>query len=253
MVLAFAAALGLGYLVVGGESYGFPRYHVPLVPALALLAASGWESFRRLPVVAIGAGFLVYYLVVVGDPLLPAYTLSESVAIGDVTADEARRAVVITGAAWVLPGLGLLAVARRRLGVGTGLVVLSLASGLATTVHQLRADYTTHYLYGERGAAQARALLEERGPTDRLIVAPKDLAYGRLPCGRYLFAGRTLSRGHLRELLEQDALGLVVLRRGLLADASAAVSLDDPRVEQLLSSRMRRRRVGDFLFFEPLP
>ena len=53
MVLAFALALGLGYLLVGGESYGFPRYHVPLIPVLALLAASQWESLRRLPALAI--------------------------------------------------------------------------------------------------------------------------------------------------------------------------------------------------------
>jgi hypothetical protein len=251
LVAVVALGLALGYLLVGGESYGFPRYHVPLSPVLAVLAGSGGGLTLRRPAVVwlLGVGSLVYWLTL-GDPLLPAYTFSESLAAGDAGAAEATRGVVVTGLLWLLPGLALAAVPALGIGFRAALVTLALASGLATGVHQLRADYSTHYLYGERGTRQAAERLASLAPSARGVLAPKDVAFGSLPCGSYLFSSRTLSRGGLGPLLEEGSLDLIVLRRGHLADATLASTLGDPRVREILATRFRRERIGDFFFYE---
>lgn len=247
LVTLFTLLGGLGYLFVGGEAYGFPRYHVPLLPALAALAAAGLGRARSAAWL-LGGAVLAYCMLVVGDPLLPAYTFAEGVAIGDQPA-AAVGGVVLAGLLWLLPGVALAIAPRLGLELRSVVLALAVSSGVALTIAQLHAGYSTTYLYGERGLEAARARLAALAPPAGLILAPKDVAFSSLACGGYRFAGRTLSSGGLRPLLEQDALSLLVLRRGDLADASLSPALQDPRVREILAAGFRQERVADFLFY----
>ncbi len=250
LIVAFVMLGAIGYLFVGGEAFGFPRYHAPLLPAAAALAAAG--AGRLTPRAwAAGAVVLAYCVVFVGDPLLPAYTFAEAVAAGD-QAPSAITGVALRGALWLVPALALPLAPRLGVSARGLLAVLALATGLATFAVQLPAGYATTYLYGERGLTAARARVA-RADSSRQVLAPKDVAFPALPCGRYLFAGRALSRGALPSLLEADALSLVVLRRGDLVDATVAPALRDPRVGPLLAARFRRERIGDFFLYERRP
>jgi len=245
----FAWAVGLGYLVVGGEAYGFPRYHVPLVPALAALAAGTWSARRSGLALLLGSGALVHGLLLVGDPLLAAYTRAESVAAGDIPAGAATGAVLATGALWVLPALLLPLFLRVGMAPGACLVALAIGSGLGTTAVQVRAPYRTNYIYGERGAREAAERLGRWARRAELVVVPKDLAFRVLPCGTYRFSSRSLGPGELLRRLQGAGGSLVVLRRGDLADPGSQTTLRDPRLRRVLSTDMECDRVGDFFFY----
>ncbi len=247
ILLAFALVVLPGYLWLGGEAFGFPRYHMPLVACLAAMAARGFAPSRSAA--GLGLGTLAY-LLLVGDPLLPAYTFAESVALGDTSAAQAARDVGLRLALWLAPALTLPLLPRLRLERRSALVTLALACGVATSAHQLLAPYSTHYMYGERGQHEARALLAVRSDPAQLTLAPKDLAFRVLPCGSYVYSNRSLSSGLAAELLERGELALLVLRAGDLADARARHTLARPEVRRILATEFAYRRSGDFLFYE---
>jgi hypothetical protein len=212
-----------------------------------VLAAAGFRPTRAVFGLALGA---CAYLLVIGDPLLPAYSYAETVASGDLPAAEAARSVAVRLALWLAPALVLPIVGRLGFERRSALVALALATGAATSAHQLRAPYSTHYMYGERGAAEARAFLAQRADPARLTVAPKDLAFGVLPCGSYVYSNRALSSGLALELLQKGDLGLFVVRRGDLADARARRTLERPELRAILDRDFDPSRRGDFLFHE---
>jgi hypothetical protein len=214
-----------------------------------VLAAGGLAQIRASAYWWLGLASLLYFLLV-GDPLLPAYTYAEAVAVGDVAAHEALRGVLVTLGLWLAPGLALPFLVRRGLELRKVLLALAIASGVATSVHQFRADYSTHYMYGERGQARATAYLAERANPHRLTLAPKDLAFRVLPCGSYVYSNRSLSSGLAARLLADGQLDLFVLRRGDLADARAQRTLAEPNVRRILATEFEQRRIGDFLFYE---
>jgi len=248
----YVALVLLGYLGVGGEAFGFTRYHVPLVPVLAGLAATtlgqSWIVARRATI--LGAGLVAAMLLVAGDPLLPWYTLREALAAGDIAPGKGSAWLLVSSAVWLAPLVVVVVAPRWGVAAGDALVIAAVVAGLVVSVHQLGAAYSTNYLYGERGMDAAIHHLATRGPEPGLVIAPKDLAFASLPCGSYAFTSRSLSRGQVRPLLERDQLSLLVIRRGHFADRTVRGELFDPIVQATLAERFDRTRVGDFIFFE---
>jgi 4-amino-4-deoxy-L-arabinose transferase-like glycosyltransferase len=249
-VLICALLIWIGYLLIGGNAFGFPRYHVPLVPLLAVMAAGCMDILLRRPVAAamLTLAALIYWLAAVRDPLWPVFTLHESIAAGDLSGSQALKHMALVLALWLAPMVLLMPGLRNRLRLADT-ALLAPACGVALLCAQFGADYNTNYLYGERGLAAAIDRLAALPTGNGVVLAPKDAAFQALPCGGYLFASRTISQGRLAPLLEQNRLSAVVYRKGLLADASTGPKLRAPEVTQLLERNFTQVRVGDFYFF----
>ena len=252
LLIIIAGLVLLGYLAIGGNAFGFPRYHAPLVPLLAVLAAGSLRSLSRSwrTALILGLAGFAWWLLVAGDPLLQIYTANEAAAAGDQPLAEGLVRAGRDLAFWLAPGLLFWPGLRRGVRSAALAGLLAVACGAALLIVQFRAPYNVNYLYGEQGLKAAVARLSGLSRGAGLVVAPKDLAYLALDCGTYLFADRTVSTGRLTALLKQGKLEAVVYRRGLLSNAACAPQLSDPELRALLDREFSAAREGDFFFYE---
>jgi 4-amino-4-deoxy-L-arabinose transferase-like glycosyltransferase len=202
------------YVFIRGAPYGFPKYHVPMLPALcvlvaAFLANSGIGSLgMRKGFLLIGVLLAVYYLFVVGDPLYLHYTgtgagrtlwgeplatrvaklllalwLDSIASYGDWVM-QAISDVYLQVWALLLPLVVIGGIVwqwgqlRSPAKVVTlALLILTLASSLVTSVLQMRANYATIYNYGRSGTMETVRFVKSHTEPKDLIIAPAEIMY----------------------------------------------------------------------------
>lgn len=168
-----------GYVMVGGLTYGFPKYHLPLLPLLAVAAGVAVAEFAggrwRGAVVAGAVSGLIWFAL--GDPLygllwkakLAAWEGRSLLPSLGVAAGWGVGAAALTATCWkIRPGSA---------GRAAGLAVGAVAWGLALTARQAAADYQTVYTYGGRGLREAAALVRAAEGTNGRALAPAELLY----------------------------------------------------------------------------
>jgi 4-amino-4-deoxy-L-arabinose transferase-like glycosyltransferase len=174
-----ASVILVFYLFIGGDGYGFVKYHAPLVPlaALALGAAFGPALAKesKLTLVFLGGLAFVYYLLAARDPLYWPYVAREAKEVLLAPYGEINKALALTGAFVVLPVIAFIVMTRRG-GRAMSFVILAVAAGPALDIWHARADYEHRYNYGERGLAAAAAALETI-PRNLNLVVPIDVAF----------------------------------------------------------------------------
>jgi len=163
-----AAVILVGYLFVGGALFGFPKYHCPALPLLAICLAQAVagrqrqpdgpqpeSSLRRQIVIAIA---LTAALALIAGLLLhdPIWTLRVKVRTAQLLSMPLRPILSRLAAGLVVVyGLGAVAVLllakSRRLTIAAGLLAAGLAPNLALLAVQTAAPYATGYIYGEEG------------------------------------------------------------------------------------------------------
>lgn len=161
-----AAAILAGYLLVGGALFGFPKYHCPALPLLAIcLAQAGAGQWRRTPgprpsarrQLAVAAALTALLALAAGLLLHdPVWTLRVDVRSAQLFSHPPRPILLRLAAGLAATyGLGAVAVLflakTRRLPVAAGLFAAGLAPNLALLAVQTAAPYATGYIYGEEG------------------------------------------------------------------------------------------------------
>jgi 4-amino-4-deoxy-L-arabinose transferase-like glycosyltransferase len=255
LVRLLSVVLVVGYLYVGRTTFGFPRYHYPVLPALAVIVApevvaAAAGARRRLGRLALAAAVACALLVLAGDPLLSTYTaLRERLVAGtplrDVVSRAAMQAAALVAAplliAWALPA-GMSARARVTVALaGAGLVYCVALNAL-----QARADYLVRYAYGARGTREVMALLGRLPPTT-LVFAPGEILYGAgnrgsdYPSGSVWVSEPALARG----LVGTPVRAFVY---GLPTNTVAAVRALDrsPTVASLRGRGWEQRGIGSY-------
>jgi hypothetical protein len=176
--LVAAAAVLIFYLVVGGDGYGFVKYHAPMMPLAAFALAVAWgpalAKESKWTLLFLGAAAFAFYLLVVRDPLYWPYIAREAREVYLSPPGEVNKALALTGAFVLLP-LPAFVVMTRRGGRTASFVILAAVASPALDCWQLRAPYEVRYNYGERGFKDAVA--EVAAPADMTIVVPVDVAF----------------------------------------------------------------------------
>ncbi|UCH79279.1 MAG: glycosyltransferase family 39 protein [Candidatus Coatesbacteria bacterium] len=237
------------YLFVGGDGYGFPKYHAPLVPlvALALGATFGPQLAResKFTVLFLSGTAFIFYLLVARDPLHWPYLAREATEVLGVREGEVRKALALTGAFLTLPVIAFVVMTRRG-GRTMSFVILAAAGGAALNVWHLRADYEHRYNYGERGFREAVAALEG-GPTDMNYLLPVDVAFAtgyRYPHGA---TEEALAREEgLFEWVEDPRTAAIVLRDSYYLHAPYRAALQHPWALTVLEMKYDLKRYGSF-------
>lgn len=182
-----------GYGVVGGALFGFPKYHCPALPLLALgmvLSGDGdaephavllAEPWRRL-LVLFGFSFALA-LAFLGDPLL---VLRSEVRAAQAAFEPLRP--MLLPLAWrlllVYGGAGLvllLALRQARTIAAWTPALLAVAMGLnaALACRQQLAPYATGYIYGDCGETlMVAAMIRDEGWSDRDVIVPVEVWQG---------------------------------------------------------------------------
>jgi hypothetical protein len=175
----------LAYLIVGGVTHGFPKYHIPLLPLIFLLVGLHLLASKDLPSLKLHFWFALILLCslifgfVMPDPLLLVnYQLREYLAAGEPLRDFYYGAGTIAGLLFLTPFiialfLRLLFPKTSASGVlAATLLVCTISYDLGMDIRQVGAAYSTRYCYGESGTVQLATLVKGL-PEDQSAVVPE--------------------------------------------------------------------------------
>lgn len=256
-VVAFVAlAVFLGYFLIGRVIYGFPKYHVPALPLLCILAAracEGWmRRVERWPTIAVAiAAVALLQVILVGDLLyLTDYALKDARATSEAAFSAAVRDAALHGAVGMLLAGGLLLLGARRAGVTGVLAILLLGSSLGNDWLQFRPGYSTCYGYGIRGTVETVCYLREHVPPERRVMAPREVLYLRhdrvSPC---LLDQEWTDVDRMVRVLEDPATGALVMCVGGHTQAQLQIEAGRNRCHEVLSRLYRLQRIGSYLIW----
>lgn len=239
----------LFYLFVGGDGYGFVKYHAPLVPLAALVMGAAFgpafagESKRT--VLFLGALAFVYYLLVVRDPLYWPYIAREAKEVLLAPYGDVNRALALTAAFAILPLIAFVIMTRRG-GRAMAFVVLAAAAGPALDVWHARVDYEHRYNYGERGLTAVASAL--RGvPKHMNLVVPVDVAFADRYAHPHVAVEDVLGDGEeFRSWVRDRYTGAVVLRDAYFIHDAYKAALEDRKAKAILEGMYDIGRYGSF-------
>ncbi|UCE28259.1 MAG: glycosyltransferase family 39 protein [Candidatus Coatesbacteria bacterium] len=252
----YAAVLGvmifIGYWLVGGDGYGFVKYHAPLVPLLAIFLAVHFgpavarERARSL-VFILGLAF-AFYLLAARDSLYYPYAARELTEVRGVSPGAVRTALLLTGGTYLFPILsfGLIARAGRRAMV---VFLVGLAAGPALIVNQLYKPYSHRYNYGEAGLEDAIGTVDSY-PEDAAVVVPLDVAFGDDYRHPHKTAESVLGdRDELLAAISAADTALVIFRDSYYLHGPWRGNIKDPGVRTVLRTDFERVRSGSFEYY----
>ena len=183
-------SLALGYLVIGGAIFGFPKYQMPAVPLLYVFGAVALSKSTSEPLTLHGHQVLLMLcsvlaacavqVFIAGDWIyLVRFQVREALAFGRSDSTGLFREIALRVGLCAI-AYGLLAVSllrwtcRSAAGV---LFALSMGSNLGIVLLQSAGDYHTGYNYGGRGTVEAARYIRDRVPADSVVIAPNEVTY----------------------------------------------------------------------------
>lgn len=190
----------LAYILVGGITFGFPKYHAPFLPIVSFLLAGylvymiGETSKRELMIIALFiAGGVVWCIYLVGDPLLTLNFALRDAMIHDplntqnIIRDFLRQIALSCLLAVVMVTACCLLFMRSGLyrNCVLGLMATLLSSWLAMNIIQAKADYLTRFCYGDRETKKMISFLKREISPNDVILATRDIVFyvkDELPC-----------------------------------------------------------------------
>jgi hypothetical protein len=252
----YAAVLGVmifvGYWLVGGDGYGFVKYHAPLVPLLAVFLAVHFgpavarERAKSL-VFILGLAF-AFYLLAARDSLYYPYVARELIDVRGVSSSAVRNALLLTAGTYLFPIVSFALIARsgRRAMV---ILLVGLAAGPALIGNQLYKPYSHRYNYGEVGLEEAIRTVRSY-PEDAEVVVPLDVAFG----DGYTHPHKTTEsvlgdRDELLAAVSAPATALVIFRDSYYLHGPWEGNIKDPDVRTVLRNDFEEVRSGSFEYY----
>ncbi len=173
----------LAYLIVGGVTHGYPKYHIPLLPLLFFLVGLHFLSSKDLPSLKLPFWFALILVCsyifgfIMPDPLLLVnYHFREYLVAGERMKDLYYGASTIGGLLFFTPViigllLRLLFPKNPLSGIlAAALLVCTIGYSLGMDISQVRAAYVTRYCYGERGTVELASLVRQLSLNQSAIV-----------------------------------------------------------------------------------
>ncbi|MBQ7650284.1 MAG: hypothetical protein IJS15_04950 [Victivallales bacterium] len=168
-----AATIILGYTVIGGSLFGFPKYQIPALPLVALCLADALKSLNWDKVLDGFAVVAALLFLTCGDGLFfLRMTLREHMVLG-------------TSIGYMVPILLMLAFAallaltfyEKKTPLAWKLCALALGCNLAWSIRQSASSYSTGYIYGDTGECRRVAeMMLNNGWTNRRQLVHVEIA-----------------------------------------------------------------------------
>jgi hypothetical protein len=252
----YAAVLGvmifIGYWLVGGDGYGFVKYHAPVVPLLAIFLAVHFgpavarERARSL-VFILGLAF-AFYLLAARDSLYYPYVARELIDVRGVSPAAVRNALLLTAGTYLFPvvSFGLIARTGRRAMV---VLLVGLTAGPALIGNQLYRPYSHRYNYGEVGLDEAIRTVGSY-PEDVEVVIPLDVAFGDCYKHPHKTAESVLGdRDELLAAVSAPDAALVIFRDSYYLHGPWRGNMKDPEVRTVLRNDFEKVRSNSFEYY----
>jgi hypothetical protein len=192
LLILFLLSGAIGYILVGGITFGFPKYHAPFLPVISLLVAAytvyktGQTSARELVIFGLLiAGSVAWFIYMVGDPILTLNfafrdtMIHSPINVPNILAEFLRQ--IGMSCLLAVAAIAVMYLVSRRSGLYrncvVGLTAALLSLWLAMNIIQAKADYLTRYCYGDRETRQMISFLKSKMAPNDLVLATRDIVY----------------------------------------------------------------------------
>lgn len=244
--------------VMGGVTFGYPRYHSPAIPLLyggvaLLLTKNDFEKFDLSTLAMFLIPFLLIQLFLIGDPVyMLRYTIREYAALMPRLLPAMLKDSIIKITLACAGYAAIFSVFLRKFSRKTIVGLLVIFSAVSTTMMtcvQSSAGYNTGYNYGERGTAEASEYVRTRMKPGSVIVAPGELIYymGLINSPRPSFSlNREISADRIKKLLEGDNVSAFVY--GITTNTTRQLRIinEDRLLQELLLQNFTHIKVGTY-------
>jgi len=191
-LLFYSIIVGIGFIIIGGAQFGFPKYHYPMFWAFCVLGAFFLSdiaynvSKKQCLFFTFAAITLFYYFLFAARDLIYIFNFSIKNAAVSYPYSIAAAAAGFFGkfALYVLPLPVLLFInkyflskARATLRIFIIIAALILSGNLSLDFIQRKADYRVGFCYGEEGTGELLGLLGRETVPGETILAANDIIY----------------------------------------------------------------------------
>lgn len=262
----YVVMVGFVYFIVGGTTFGFPKYHFPMAPIIGIICARGidtlWRRFKRedlLILAAIAALVAAYFAFFVGDLLFMFnFSLRQAIVCSRVETKRVIHQLMIGGALSMLPLIVTVPLIKKLQGrlrwgesLKVALIAIGLAGGLAQNTLQFKADYATRFCYGEKGTLELISYLKAETQDSSQIVAPNDiLYYVRNKKGPFLPLGIWSDRQKLLSTVEKNKAKFLVYSIGHSTIAQFKEVFRDADFLERMKAEFTVRQIGSYIVWE---
>ncbi len=247
-----------GYMVVGGASFGYPKYQVPGL-ALALIylgiraAQHETEFFNRgyKTILLIALIVSVLHIFFVGDPVYQIrYALREAIAYRLPEKTGIIEAVLLNAGLSLIVYAAVLFFWRKRgssksfIGI---MLTIAIGSNAGTLFVQSRAGYMTGYNYGGSGLVQAVETIRRNVPPGSVVIAPGEIIYYlNSPSSRYVPNALWTDTVRLRGRLEEPATAGFVYNAATNTVQQIQSITSSPLLQNTLHREYRLTEIGNY-------
>lgn len=263
LFLLSAAAI-FSYLTFSVVNHGFPKYFMPALPLLVLVAigqfreSSQWHQCPLHTLIPHFAIATVIFFLFLDDPvLLLRYDLREAEVLALGREELVLRVLwqillcVATLGLWYLRFLKWPFWKRVLMPTfSSHVLILSLAFSGAVSMKQSIAPYQTNYSYGEIGTMELHAYLLRQLRADDQILATKDILY-RL--GRsFEFVPKEVWSNPLNmfQRLAKPETRFLVISIPSNSVGTHTMIEDDPDLRATIATKFIKRRIGTYTVYE---
>ncbi len=180
-----------GHILIGGTNWGFPRYHAPILPLLAVLVGILVQPIfshltRGKKGVLLGSlfGILICYLLLVNDPFLFFnLTWKERLLSGDRTfliiRDGIFQEIIFLGLPLLICPLFIIIFWKS--GIKETILSILIATSLSTIIFidfkQMYAPYVTSYQYGAQEKKEVLEMVSQHIKKGDLVLTTPEFTY----------------------------------------------------------------------------
>jgi len=192
LLLIYSISIFIGYIVVGGLLFGFPKYHYPMMPVLSIVISvyiiNSISSFSKknfyllIVIVLIG---IIYNIVFVGDILYEfSFVLRKIVVENPLESSKVLQGIVYRLLYLVFFVVVVLFFLKKYTDWNNlkttfiiSLAITLISSSMALDIIQAKSPYLTRYCYGEAGTWELIEYLKKNKGEDGVTLATRDISY----------------------------------------------------------------------------
>jgi hypothetical protein len=264
VLLIYFWSVFIGYLLIGGITFGFPRYHFPMLPALSIIVAYFIFQIRAridrkgIVIYSILILFLVVYnVIVVGDLVYGInYKLKESLIDDAISTRTALLKFTLQSLLYSIPLIVVFFITRvfakgySLLKVLTlSLFVCTITANLSLNIIQARAEYNTGYEYGGTGTRDVIDFLVRNVKPNSIILATEGIVYNYNNVTRSnspYFTPPDWEKESFIRILEEREPAAVVYGISSNTEKQFREVFKSQEVQRLLQSNFEQRQIGSY-------
>ena len=248
----------VGYTLVGGASFGYPKYQMPAISLLlvyiGLLGTRLGEGIGGKGygwVWAIGSILVLAQYFLIGDLLYSfKYAMREALAYdlpsyGRIFGMAILKGTLLMILAAVLYGLG-----KKRISSGHTLpllLVISLGVNMGMTLRQSTADYHTGYNYGGRRTIETADYIRMIVPLDGVVIGPSEVIYYlNRPSSPYVSNTLWADAAKLGSILDRRTTAVLAYSISTNTVEQVRTILKDESIQGILKQDYQRSGLGSY-------